>query len=216
MRPRFSRLIALIGISIFALTSPPIHASTINFLFTSSGDGNPGDTVSGELFGLQNGTNEDPTEITITQAPASLGLNASVSNPYILNVTSYLTTNSSGILTSNTTGVYGFTVTLTGGVETIAAPLDVAFENSGGNGVGFNFYSTFLNGPGYNGALFTGNNDYSQTGFAGTTFTPVPEPRAWPFAVLTGGVLLILARKFKPSVRLKLIPIKAYSQIGRP
>jgi hypothetical protein len=197
MRPRFFRLFALIGVSIFVLTPPPIHATTIDFLFTSNGDGAPGDSVSGELLGLQNGTNEDPTEITITQAPASLGLNASVSNPYILNVTSYLSTNSSGIVTSNTTSVYGFTVTLTGGVETIAAPLDLAFENSGGNGVGFNFYSTYLNASGYNGVLFNGINDYGQTGFGGTTFTAVPEPRVWPFAVLAGGVLLALIRKFK-------------------
>lgn len=184
--------------SMILLLPSPVHASTTNFLFTTSGDGNPGDTVSGELFGLQNGTNQDPTEIIITQAPASLGLNASVSNPYILNVASYLSTNSGGMVSSTTTGVYGFTVTLTGGVETITTPLDLAFENSGGNGVGFNFYSTYLNGSGYNGALFNGVNDYGQTGFPGTIFTAVPEPRAWPFAVLAGIGLLVLMRKFQP------------------
>jgi hypothetical protein len=198
MRSSVFHLFALGGMSLFLLVPFSAHATMINFLFTTSGDGNPGDTVSGELFGLQNGTNEDPTEVIITQAPASLGLNASVGNPYILSVTSYLSTNSGGIVSSNTTGVYGFTVSLVGGVETITTPLDLALENAGGNGIGFNFYSTYLNGPGYNGAMFNGVNDYAQTGFAGTTFTAVPEPRAWPFAVLAGIGLLVVARKFQP------------------
>lgn len=102
--------------ALFALLlGAPAFAASADFDFTISYSGQ---YISGRLVGLNldasgNGNEVDPTSVLIYHAPASVGLSATQSNPYVLVPSTFgrAPYNSGTAYTATTPGVYGFHVT---------------------------------------------------------------------------------------------------------
>jgi hypothetical protein len=173
-------------------------AALVNFDFTETYQTS---TVQGELIGLNldangNGTNVDPTEVLLFAVPPNVGITASVSSPYTFiphtfeqyhedNFTHLIT-----LLTTTTSGVYGFnvanfTVSKTNMDLTLADAANQVnlFFNAGG--------FTTQGSPEY-GIIADGENDYYlPTVNTFVSFTAVPEPGGVLIAALAAGGLML-------------------------
>ncbi len=117
MRLQAVRLAASVGFPVFALFAGAAGGSALaapaDFDFTISYSGS---SISGRLIGVDldangNATEVDPTSVLLFHVPASVGLAASPSNPYVFVPHTFeRSTLFSGTLISTTPNVYGFQV----------------------------------------------------------------------------------------------------------
>jgi hypothetical protein len=152
------------------------HATDINFSFDNVSGNVPG-TVSGRIFGLVDNTNSAATEILITSVPAAIagGVPPTSFSAFgsATSVGQYITFNS---------------FTLSGGVVT-----DAVFQIYGGY-FDLNLQPAF--GDAFYNELLSSDVSLSvqnKNGFAGVTFSSVPEPVS--MALLGVGVLGLAAAR---------------------
>lgn len=170
------RLLPLAAAAVIMGLSGNAHATDINFSFDNV-TGNVSGTVSGRIFGLSDNATSSATEILITSVPAGIagGLPATSFSAfdYAASLGQFITYNS---------------FTLSGGVVT-----DAVFQIYGGHfdlnlqpGGGDPFYNELVS---FDESSIVQNTD----GFAGVTFSSVPEPVS--MALLGVGVLGLAAAR---------------------
>jgi hypothetical protein len=178
-------ILGLVALLSLCLAPLPVHASLLNFYFTTVTSGG---TITGEIEGLQNtGVASTPSDIVIFSQPSGFTYGPSGS-PYSLLGHGFTFYGSDDTFTVNTAG-------------TVVAADVTLYQTFSGNYQGYGFDASEDGYVGANGvyqdvggvttaALNTG-------GFAGTVYTPVPEPRAEALVVLLAAAVLIFARKLQ-------------------
>ncbi len=160
----------------------PVQAQLLNFAFTETVSGG---TLTGEIEGLSSSGTSTPTEIVITSQPSGYP-----DTPTNLIASGY--------------GFYGTNnnFTVSGGVI-VAANVGIYKAVTGGDyqGYGFDFSSTTLGFSNANGLFLASNtgatimSNANTGGFAGVTYSAVPEPHRTMLIFLVAGVGLLVARK---------------------
>jgi len=176
---------------LLAFVACPVQAALLNFTFSQAVAGG---TVTGEIDGLNSTGTSTPTEIIITSQPSG-----------------YPNTAPINLIASG----YGFlgtdnNFTVTGGAITGADVL-IYKTVTGGNyqGYVFDFSSTAFGVSNENGVFLATSgltvitSNTNTGGFAGTTYTPVPEPHETALIFLLGGLGLFGARKLHNRISLR-------------
>jgi len=169
----------------------PVKGALLNFTFSQAVTGG---TITGEIDGLNSTGTSTPTEIIITSQPSGYPDSAPIS-----------------LLASG----YGFlgtdnNFTVTGGAITGADVL-IYKTVAGGNyqGYVFDFTSAAFGVSNENGIFEATSgltvllSNTNTSGFAGTIYTPVPEPRKTALIFLLAGLGLFGARKLHGRISLK-------------
>jgi len=172
-----------LAVTAFAILTSSVKGQLLNFAFSQTVSGG---TIKGEIEGLNASGTSTPTEIVITSQPAGFP-DAAPINLIASGFTFYNTDNN---------------FTVSGGVITGA---DVAIYNTVAGGdiqaYLFDFTNATLGVSNENGAVLATNtlsiilNNTNTSGFAGTSYTPVPEPRKTTMIFLLAGVALLVGRK---------------------
>lgn len=176
------RLFILVALFAFTL-SLPARAALLDFYFTTTGSG--GGVVTGEIEGLQSTGTSSPSEIVIFTQPSGFvtGPGGLIANGYAFYGTDNNFTVTGGAITGADIGIYK-----------MFSPTD--FQ-------GYGFDVSEIGFTGANGVYQTVGGTVTQSlnagGFAGTTYTPVPEPAQEAAFLLVLGFLLFGVRKIYTS-----------------
>jgi hypothetical protein len=160
----------------------------LDFLFSENVSGG---TITGEIEGLAPDATSTPTDIIIFSQPSGypIGPTDLVQAGYIFLSTDDTFTVTSGQITAADLGI-------------------IAAVGGGYQGYAFNGTNAFLGLTNANG-IFQANSfgtiikkNSNNSGFAGATYTPVPEPRRTMVFFLLATVALFAVRKFRARIAL--------------